>query len=598
MKIAVFVFDGIKYQRQPVAMNSLRSDPRETGRSSGPWYARDSTPPAAGHTRNRRPRTLITIVTAGAAAVLAAIAAVIIIAVAPAGKGSTAGFVPTGSSPDEDGEQITAAFLSAWKAGNLRQAARYTDHPAAAEAALAAYGEDLHLRKLRGSPQRATVLTASTSSPRVSVEFTVNAMVAAHDSATAPSGTWRYHVSLVAYQRQNSRAWYISWAPEDLAPNLTASTHLAAVSAPPQIVSVNDTSGNRLTSYGDPGLNRIAGILQDRPPAGQGRSGLYVEIQTAKDKLVPNSQAVVLAPATVPGLTTTINATAEKAARSAVAEHRQSSIVAIQPSTGRILAIANNDGYNNFALTAAVAPGSTGKIISSTALLTKGVLSAHTPVACPAVFTVQGVNYHNDNGESEPASTPLSYDFAQSCNTAFARWWPHAANGGLAATAKKYYGLDEPWDIGIGDSATYYEQPASASGSELAENMFGEGAITASPLAMASVAATVEDGSFKQPVIVPGAKRVAAAPLPAGVDSQLKEMMRDVVTEGTAAGLGFGPDVYAKTGTADINGQEQPNSWLVAFDPGKDVAVACLVVDAGYGAQYAAPEAAHFLGRY
>lgn len=116
---------ALKAGRQPVAMNSLTSDPRETGRSSGPWYARESTPPAAGHTRNRRSRKLITIVTAGAAAALAAIASVVIIAVAPAGKGSTAGFVPTGSSPDEDGEQITAAFLSAWKAGDLRQSARH-----------------------------------------------------------------------------------------------------------------------------------------------------------------------------------------------------------------------------------------------------------------------------------------------------------------------------------------------------------------------------------------------------------------------------------------------------------------------------------------
>ena len=73
-------------------------------------------------------------------------------------------------------------------------------------------------------------------------------------------------------------------------------------------------------------------------------------------------------------------------------------------------------------------------------------------------------------------------------------------------------------------------------------------------------------------------------------------MMRAVVTTGTAAGLGFGPAVYAKTGTADINGQEQPNSWFTAFDPTRDVAVA--VLDAGDGAQYAAPEAQAFLSQY
>jgi cell division protein FtsI/penicillin-binding protein 2 len=75
-------------------------------------------------------------------------------------------------------------------------------------------------------------------------------------------------------------------------------------------------------------------------------------------------------------------------------------------------------------------------------------------------------------------------------------------------------------------------------------------------------------------------------------------MMRDVVTEGTAAGLGLGSTVYAKTGTADVQNQGQPNSWLIAFDTAQNVAVACLVLDAGYGASYAGPEVASFLKNY
>ena len=91
---------------------------------------------------------------------------------------------------------------------------------------------------------------------------------------------------------------------------------------------------------------------------------------------------------------------------------------------------------------------------------------------------------------------------------------------------------------------------------------------------MASVAATVDTGTFKQPILTAKAKQVTAKPLPAATDADLKEMMRAVVTQGTAAGLGLGSTVYAKTGTADIQGQDQPNSWLVAFDPTKDIAVA------------------------
>ena len=135
----------------------------------------------------------------------------------------------------------------------------------------------------------------------------------------------------------------------------------------------------------------------------------------------------------------------------------------------------------------------------------------------------------------------------------------------------------------------------SEAGSELAQEAFGEGSLVASPIAMASVAATVDTGTFKQPVLTTTAKQVTAQPLPAATDAGLKQMMRAVVTSGTGAGLGFGPTVYAKTGTADIQGQDQPNSWLIAFDPTKDIAVGCLVVNAGYGAQFAGPEVAAFL---
>ncbi len=533
--------------------------------------------------------------TAGVLAVAAAIAAVIVTVVTPAG--STTGFVPTGSSPGQDAEQITGAFLQAWHAGDLGQAARYTDHPAAAEAALVTYRKYLHLRKLTATVQSA--VAAPGSGTRESAGYAVNATVAASDDAKALSGTWSYHASLVAYQKPNSQLWYIAWAPDVLAPNLTSSTHLAAVKVAPEVAGVSDASGNDITSYKDPGLTTIANLLEKKAPPGRGTPGLYAEIQTASGQAVQNSQAVVVPPNNVPNLTTTIDARAEAAARTAVAMHQNSSMVAIQPSTGKILAIANNAGYNDFALTAQVAPGSTMKVITSTALISSGVLSASSAVACPAAYTVQGITYHNDSNESEPPSTPFVTDFAQSCNNAFSTQWPHLSGGGLARAAKEYFGLNQDWNIGItGLSASYFHAPAGASGSELAQEAFGEGQLTAAPLAMASVAATVDTGTFRQPILLTGTRQVTATSLSASTDAQLKEMMQAVVTSGTAASIGFGPGVYAKTGTADIQGQEQPNSWLIAFDPAQDVAVACLVVNAGYGAQFAGPAVKAFLGAY
>ena len=453
---------------------------------------------------------------------MVAIAAVVVVVVVTSGPNApTTGFVPTGSSPEQDAQEITTAFLQAWRTGDLNQAARYTDRPAAAQAALVTYRNNLHLRKLAGTPQSAVPVPGGGT--RESVAFALNATVASADGPGALHGTWSYHSKLTAYAKPNSNLWYIAWAPDVLAPNLTTSTHLAAIKVAPQVAGVSDASGNDITSYKDAGLTNIANLMEKQAPPGQGTPGLYVEIQNTAGKPVENSQAVVIAPNNIANLTTTIDPTAEAAARAAVAMHPKSSMVAIQPSTGKILAIANNAGFNDYALTAKVAPGSTMKVITSTALISSGALSASSAVACPPAYTVQGITYHNDNNESLPAGTPFVTDFAQSCNNAFSMQWPHLSGGGLANAAKKYFGLNQPWNIGItGVSGTYFNAPASASGSELAQEAFGEGQLTATPLAMASVAATVSNGTFKQPILLPGTKQLTATPLPSGTVGQLK----------------------------------------------------------------------------
>jgi transpeptidase family protein/MecA-like transpeptidase family protein len=554
--------------------------------------------PAGRHgKRGRKRRKLPYVLVAATVAAAAVISAVLVLP--KARHTQTTGYLPTGSSAGQDAQQTASAFLRAWDAGHLQQAANYTDHPAAARAALRAFQTGLHLRKLASTAGSATAISSSSANPRETVTYVAGATVAASDGPAAVSGTWRYHASLVAYRAKQSQYWYVAWAPDDLAPNLTTSTHLAAVSVAPRVTSVTDASGNDLTGYGDAGLHNIAAGLEQGAPPGYGSPGLNVEIQTKTGKLLVNTQALVVAPKNVAGLATTINPAAEQAARSAVAMRSNSSMVVIQPSTGKILAVANNAGFNDFALTAAVAPGSTMKTITSTALFNEGVLSPSSSVACPRTFTIQGITYHNDKGETEPPTTPFIADFAQSCNNAFSTQWDHLTGGRLARTAREYYGLDQQWDIGIGSlSASYFNAPASASGSEVAQEAFGQGALTASPLAMASVAATIASGRFRQPYLASGGPMVTAKPLPVTTDTWLKQMMRAVVTSGTAAPLGLGPDVYAKTGTADIVGQGKPNSWLIAFEPSRDVAVACLVLNAGYGAQVAGPEVRAFLNNY
>jgi Penicillin binding protein transpeptidase domain len=522
---------------------------------------------------------------------------------AAASPQDSAGFHPAGQSPSQDAELVAAAFMQAWSSGATARAASLTDNPAAAQAALTAYARDLSLRKLAGTVAGATGAAgpaparAQAATTLEAVTVSLSAVVAASAAPGAQSGTWSYHSTLTAYQVPDGTGWLIEWDPGVVAPNLAAGEHLAAVLVQAQGTSVTDAAGNPLTSYSDNGLNTVAGLLAQHPPTAPGKAGLSVQIEDAAGQAVPGSQAAVTQPE-AGRVATTITRPAEQAARSAVAGATGSAMVALQMSTGSVLAIANNAQFNDFALTAGVAPGSTMKIITATALINSGLVTENSPVGCPQTYTVQDQTFRNNQDESEPASTPFSVDFAVSCNNAFSQWWGQL-NGQLASTAATYYGLNQQWDIGIpGKSASYFSAPAGVTGAELAEEAFGGGELSASPLAMASVAATVGSGRFHQPVLVPGAATVSASPLPAGTDQQLKDMMRDVVTEGTAASLGLGPGVYAKTGTADVQGQDQPNSWMVAFDPGQDVAVAALVLQAGYGAQAAGSEVKAFLGAY
>jgi len=526
------------------------------------------------------------------------------------------GFHPTATRPALAARQTAEAFLAAWKAGHVRKAARYTDHPDAAAAALTSYHDGVHLRALHlavhsasaqgkvafsvvatvGLP--ATPAPAPTSTPTAAAK--AGASSRAGRTASPPvTATWSYASSLIAYAKHGG--WWIRWNPALVAPNLTADEKVVTIPIEPGAAQVVDAGGGNL--QGDQGLTNIAAALTKSAPAGLGTPGIEIANVGAGSAPTPiaGTTNVLSQPVATGVVTTTIDPRVEGAAQAGVQGHAGSAMVVIQPSTGNILAVANNDGANDFALTARVAPGSTNKIITSTALFATGLVSSPSqPVPCPPQTDADGEVINNAGGESEPPGTPFLNDFAASCNNAFDRWYASLSPGQLAQTAQKYYGLNQPWNIGIGSGVPYYTMPPTASGAELALELFGQGRLEASPLAMASVAATVDSGSFKQPVVVAGQPQLTGTPLPAAVHQDLWQVMRAVTQPGgTAAGVfnGVGTPVYAKTGTADVSGQGQPNSWMVAFDPALNVAIGCLVVNAGYGAQVAGPEVATVLER-
>lgn len=570
-------------------------------------------PRGGGHGSGKRPwqsRKILYPALAGGLAVVLAITLTFVF-IAKRGPGVPAtGMIPTGSTPAQDGRQVASAFLTDWERGQLSRAANLTNDPAAAKTALARDSKDLGLTSISFGLQHVAATSTGGPAPAATQTAAPTTLEEASYAATARvsanagtygkvTGTWTYHTSLIAYEEPSSNVWFVEWQPDVLGPNLTAATHLAAVEVPPTVKMVSDSAGNDITTYGDAGLNNVSALMTQSAPAGQGKPGLDVELQNAKNVAVAGSAALVVSPVNVPEVETTIVPQAEAAAQAAVKMHPWSSMVVIQPTTGKILAVANNDQMNDFALTATEAPGSTMKIITSTSLFNQGLLTPQSDVKCPLVY--DGIHNDTQNGVEEgyPNGTSFLNDFAQSCNNAFTTQAPNLEGGKLADTAKDYYGLNQNWDIGLdGASASYFTIPADASGGELAEEAFGQGELTASPLAMASVAATVYTGQFEQPYLVPGTKKVTAKALPPTTDSELKEMMRAVVTDGTASGEGFGSTVYAKTGTAEVENQKQPNAWLVAFDTSQDLAVAVLVLKGGYGATAAAPEVQSFLSHY
>ena len=600
-----------------------------------------------------RSRRKFAVMGGGGAVVIIGLVLALVLSQGGGTKGAAAapsGFQPSGTSPAGDAQQTAAAFLAAWQSGDLGTAARYTDDPTAAQTALTSYKDGLNLAGLQLTTQSATANTASApaspaagstasasaAGPSGTVTFGVSAKVglpaastasgstsgastaasagassaagstastgsAGSASAAAPSVTanWTYTSKLTAYEKNGG--WWIEWNPALVAPNLTAGEKIVSVEVPPAASEVTDSAGNDLSGATDPGVRNIANALEKSAPTGQGTPGVEIELQGANGQPIANTTDQLSKPVNTGVVKTTFSPTAEAAALSAVADHADSSMVIIQPTTGDILAVANNDGDNDFALTARVAPGSTNKIITSTALLTSGLVSSPSQaVECPENLTIDGDDFKNDSGESTPPSTPFLDDFAMSCNDAFARWYNQIGDTTLAQTAQKYYGLNEQWNLGLGAAGPYYDIPSSASNGELAQELFGQGQLEASPLAMASVAATVDTGDFKQPIVVPGQAQTSATPLPSNVQQDLQQLMKAVVyqSDGTAYNLfnGVNSTVYGKTGTADVGAsQQKPNSWMVVFDPTLNVAIGCVVLDAGYGASYAAPEEAKAL---
>ena len=292
-------------------------------------------------------------------------------------------------------------------------------------------------------------------------------------------------------------------------------------------------------------------------------------------------------------LATTLDTRVQAAAEGALAEQSdEAALVAVQPSTGDILAVANrpvNSTYNR-ALEGTYAPGSTFKVISTAALLRAG-LEVDETVDCPPTIDAGGRQFKNFEGGAE-GPVPFSRDFAVSCNTAFVSLADRLEPTDLRNTARDF-GLGRKLKLGL--PAASGQVPPGEDEVQRAAAMIGQHEIIASPLAMAGVAATVADGRWRAPRLLASDPQRAGPELAAEERDTLSTLMRSVVTAGSGTALAAVPgEPSGKSGTAEFGGGDPPptHAWFVAFRD--DVAVSVLVERGDSGGEVAAPLAAGF----
>ena len=352
----------------------------------------------------------------------------------------------------------------------------------------------------------------------------------------------------------------------------------------PATAEIVEKSGGSVRAGDQVGLSGLQARYDDRLG---GTPGVVV---TAK---AGDQERTLLTTAVADGqpLRTTLDERLQKAAEQALdSVGPASALVALRPSTGEILAAASgagSDGYNT-ATFGQYPPGSTMKVVTALALMRAGVQPTDR-VPCTREIVVDGKTFTNydDYPASGIGDIPLRSAVANSCNTAMISQREELTGEDLAGAAAAL-GLGVDHDLGF--PAFLGQVPVPASATEQAASLIGQGKVLASPMAMAAVAASVAEGRAVVPRLLPDLpvpEADPAAPLTPEEADALRDMMRAVVTEGTARFLADlpGDPVGAKTGTAEFGTGTPPDThaWMIATQG--DLAVAVFVEEGQSGSQ-------------
>jgi hypothetical protein len=536
--------------------------------------------------------------------VVAVVAALVVVA------GAAGGYVlltRTQGSP----QQTAASYLRDWQQGNYAAMGKVSVNvPASGLAsplrqAAAELGQrSIHLR----------LGPVSQNGGSARAPFTATA-----DLASGHVWTYPGRLQLVTRDRQ----WRVSWSPSAIYPRLRAGERFVLSAVWPARAAVLAADGTELSSpaviaqsgsislltgtvvaatkaqakalgapYQAGDQIGAGGIEQAYQAQLAGRPSLTIQVE-GPGKRVDATAAHFAATAGKP-VQTSLDMHDQMAASAAVSGASTSKpidLVAIQPSTGKVLAVVERPGGFDRALAGIFPPGSTFKVVTASALAEKGMSPAST-VQCPSQVTIGGRTFHNDDNE-HLGTTSLQTAFAVSCNSTFAMLAYQRLGGSALASMAATFGFNANVNLGIPATLGRFTTPHQPV--DVAADAFGQGTDLVNPLSQASVAAAIADGTWRSPVLVtsPQPRQVRSHPISPVILGALRPMMRAVVTSGTAAGVGFPAGVYGKTGTAQYGTGTHSHGWFIGYRG--DVAFAVLVEGGGLGADSAGPVANAFL---
>jgi peptidoglycan glycosyltransferase len=380
-----------------------------------------------------------------------------------------------------------------------------------------------------------------------------------------------------------------------------------------------------VVGYSDTSLGQQAGLERSQDDA---LSGKAVKLATAVDRLIQGDQRG-------DDVRTTLEPSVTKAAIAGL-NGRAGSVVALEPSTGKVLAMVTVPSFDpdelieggtkyrrtlkngaeiNRATQDTYVPGSTFKVITTAAALDSGKYTPDTIVDGSNNQVFSSVPLGNFGGE-DPGRIPLSYALVHSVNGAFGNVAVDLG-GRTMQRAMEKFGFDEqpPLDYPkdqLRSSGIFRDGkriPAYSRYVDLARTGIGQDKLGATPLQMAMVVSAVANGGkLMKPHLVDRVTdadgrileqvepEVYRQAMKASSAAQLRQMMGEVVDEGTgvAANLGTGVRVGGKTGTAELGNVSAGinNLWFVGFAPLENPKVAVAVIvenSAGQGGQVAAP---------